>query len=291
MKFKHDICIIGGAGHVGLPLGLLFASKKKNVILYDINKSLVKKINKGKMPFIEIGAQKLLTKFKSKILATNDKRYIQSSKYIIICIGTPINKNLKPDLKNFLALFKSLAKIVKKEQIIIIRSSVYPNVCKKINLLFKKRINLAYCPERIVQGLAVAELPKLPQIVSSFSKKAEKSAAKLFKIICKKIIVTSVLEAELIKLYSNAWRYVNFSISNQFYMICENLNINFNKIRKNMIEGYNRNKGIPLAGFAAGPCLLKDTMQLSAFVNNKFSLGKNAMFVNEGMPLFLIKIP
>ena len=72
-------------------------------------------------------------------------------------------------------------------------------------------------------------------------------------------------------------------------MICENLNINYAQLRKIMISGYSRNKDIPLAGFASGPCLFKDTMQLSAFLRNKFSLGKAATVINENFPNFMLK--
>ena len=106
--------------------------------------------------------------------------------------------------------------------------------------------------------------------------------------ITPKIIITSVLEAELIKLFSNANRYINFSIANQFYMICKENNLNFSRVRKIMRHGYERNLNLPIAGFAAGPCLLKDTMQLSSFYKNKFSLGHTAMNINENIPKFLV---
>ena len=132
-------------------------------------------------------------------------------------------------------------------------------------------------------------MPKLPQIVSGFSDVAVKSASMLFKTVCRKILVTKVLEAELIKLFSNAWRYVHFSIANQFHMICENYDLDFVRVRNLMVDGYERNKNIPKAGFAAGPCLLKDTMQLSSFVKKKFTLGYSAMNINEGLPNFMVK--
>ena len=100
--------------------------------------------------------------------------------------------------------------------------------------------------------------------------------------------MTSVLEAELIKLFSNANRYVNFSIANQLYMICKENDLNFDKVRKIMRDGYERNANLPTAGFTAGPCLLKDTMQLSSFYKNKFSLGHTAMKINENIPKFLV---
>jgi UDP-N-acetyl-D-mannosaminuronic acid dehydrogenase len=72
-------------------------------------------------------------------------------------------------------------------------------------------------------------------------------------------------------------------------MICENLGINFQKLRKNMIEGYERNKNIPTAGFAAGPCLYKDTAQLTSYLKKSFSLGKVSTEINQRLPYFIYK--
>jgi len=96
-------------------------------------------------------------------------------------------------------------------------------------------------------------------------------------------------EAELAKLFTNAWRYIQFSITNQFYMIANDFNLNFNRIRQVMSDGYGRAYNLPSAGFAAGPCLLKDTMQLAAFNNNNFFLGHAAMMVNEGLPNYIVE--
>ena len=284
---KSDILIVGGAGHIGLPLGILFANKNKKVILYDKNLINIKKINHSIMPFMEDGGGKILRKNKSRILATNDKKYIKHAKIVIICIGTPV-KNNKPDLKFFFKMFEEIKNELDPKKLLVIRSSIYPGTCKKIQSYLGPQFkNISYCPERVVQGKSITELPKLPQIISGITNNSIEKSKKLFKLICNKIIVTSILEAELIKLFSNAWRYVNFSISNEFYMICENLGIDFNILRKNMISGYERNKGIPTAGFAAGPCLYKDTVQLNAFLNNSFLLGKSATKINQNFPKFL----
>lgn len=285
---KKNILIIGGAGHIGLPLGLLFAEKGQNVILYDKNKKTINKINSLKMPFMEKDGNKLLLKNKKKIFATNKKLYLKKAEIIIICIGTPIKKNKKPDLVLFLKLFREIKSFLDPKQLIIIRSSIFPGTCQKIaNFLGKNFNKISYCPERVVQGKSVTELPKLPQIISGISSKSINESKKLFKLICKKTIVTSILEAELIKLFSNAWRYINFSISNEFYMICENLGIKFDQIRKNMIDGYERNKSIPTAGFAAGPCLYKDTAQLTSYLKKTFSLGKISTKINQRLPYFI----
>jgi len=292
MNNKRNISIIGGTGHVGFALGLIFSSKGFNVSLIDVNKENIKKVNSGKVPFLEENSQTLLKRMirKKKIYATNELKEVQKSKYIIVCIGTPVDKNLNPKLKSFISFFYELKKFLRKDQIVIIRSSIYPGICNKIYEIIKSSCsNLSYCPERIVQSKAISELPKLPQLVSGKSKIAINESKNLFKKVCKKIIITEVIEAELVKLFSNAYRYINFSISNQFYMICQNLDLNFFKIRDIMRDGYMRNANIPLSGFTAGPCLLKDTMQLSSFYNHNFLLGHSAMNINEGIPKFIIK--
>ena len=288
-QMKADIVIIGGAGHIGLPLGILFANKGKSVILYDKDKKNIDKINNSEMPFLEDDGERLLKKNKKKIFATTNKEFIKYARAVIVCIGTPV-KNSKPDINFFFKMFKEVKHLLNPKKPLIIRSSIYPGICLKVqNFLGKKFQNISYCPERVVQGKSIEELPKLPQIISGVSDAAITSAKKIFKLICKKIIVTSVLEAELIKLFSNAWRYINFSASNQFYMICEKYDINFHKLRNNMIDGYDRNKSIPKAGFAAGPCLYKDTAQLNAFLKNEFTLGKVATEINTSFPKIIYK--
>ena len=291
MNNNRKISIIGGAGHVGFPLGLILSAKGYNVSLIDKNNENINKINKGSPPFLEEGSKPLLKKMLKlkRIKSTNKFSDVKDSKYIIVCIGTPINKNLNPDLKNFLKFFKILKKYLNKDQIIIIRSSVYPGICDKVyKIIRSKNKNLSYCPERIVQGKSIKELPDISQLVSGKSKKSIIQSSILFKKICKKIIRVEIIEAELVKLFSNAYRYIHFAISNQFLMICKNLGLDFFKVREIMKDGYKRNAHIPMSGFTSGPCLLKDTMQLSSFYNHKFSLGHVAMQVNEGIPNFII---
>ena len=292
MNNKRNISIIGGAGHVGFPLGLIFSSKGFKVNLIDKNNINIKKINEGIPPFLEDGSRFLLKKMikLNRIKATNKIQEIRNSKYIIICIGTPIDSNLNPELNSFLDFFKNLKKYINKNQIIIIRSSVYPGISDKVyKIISSKNKNLSYCPERIVQGKSIKELPNISQLISGKNKHSIIESSFLFNRICKKIIKVEIIEAELIKLFSNAYRYIHFSISNQFYMICENLGLDFFKIRNIMKDGYKRNAHIPMSGFAAGPCLLKDTMQLSSFYDHKFSLGHTAMSINENLPKFLIR--
>src|SRR5205814_6491930 len=114
-------------------------------------------------------------------------------------------------------------------------------------------------------------------------------AAKLFKTLAKKVITVAPIEAELAKLFTNTWRYINFAISNQFYMIAASHGIDFYNVYKPMVDDYPRLKSFARAGLAAGPCLFKDAMQLSSFSNNSFFLGHAAMLINEGLPDFIVE--
>ena len=197
---------------------------------------------------------------------------------------------LNPRTREFLEFIKNIKKFLDPSQIIIIRSSVYPKTCEQIMKVLGDQQNwhLAYCPERIVQGYAVQELEKLPQIIAGFTDLAVNKSSDLFQAIASKIIKATIGEAELVKLFSNSWRYTQFAVTNQFYMISEDYGENYDRIRDIMIDGYDRAKGLPTAGFAAGPCLLKDTMQLTSFSNNQFFIGQAAMNINEGLPNYII---
>lgn len=294
-KKMHDVAIIGGLGHVGLPLGISFANENLKVCLYDLDKNKAGEVRKGKMPFIEYGAEPILKKvLKNGTLEISlDIKSISKARHVIIAIGTPVDEYLSPKIRPFLELFTKLSPYLSKDQIIIIRSTVYPRTCKQIlNYLDKSKgpWHVAYCPERIIQGHSIKELKELPQLVAGLTLKAREDACKLFAHLSPKILPVSVEEAELAKLFTNAWRYLQFAVANQFYMICHQFDVDFSRIRKVMMESYGRAGSLPSAGFAAGPCLLKDTMQLVSSCNNEFFLGHAAMMVNEGLPNFLVQV-
>ena len=292
MSYKYDICIVGGLGHIGLPLGIVFASKGLKVCLQDINKDSAEIVSRGELPFVEYEAEPLLkeTLKNGNLSISLDSQSIAESKNIIIAIGTPVDEYMNSRTREFLEFISSLKEYLNPDQLIIIRSSVAPNACEQIKRTLGEGENwkLSYCPDRIVQGYAIKELKKLPQIVAGFSDDAVNEASDLFQNISSSIIKTTMQEAELAKLFANSWRYIQFAIANQFFMICEDQGVDYNKVRKAMVEGYERASQLPSAGFAAGPCLLKDTMQISSFYQGGFLLGHSAMMVNEGLPNFLV---
>jgi UDP-N-acetyl-D-mannosaminuronic acid dehydrogenase len=288
-----DICIVGGAGHVGLPLALVFAAAGQRVMIYDLNAEALQRIESGTMPFIEYGAEPLLQAAlrDKQLLCSSDPREITRARNVIVAIGTPVDEYLNPKLRSLLDLFEELRPYLAPEQTIIIRSTVFPHTSGHVRRTLCKDGNdwlVSYCPERIAQGYAVRELGELPQIVAGCTEAAADRASELFGLIAPKIIRLGVEEAELAKLFSNAWRYFQFAASNQFYMVAESMGVDFNRVRQAMMDSYGRAATLPVAGFAAGPCLLKDTMQLAAFNSNSFMLGHAAMSINEGLPNFLV---
>jgi UDP-N-acetyl-D-mannosaminuronic acid dehydrogenase len=288
---KYHVTIVGGLGHVGLPLGLSFAKEGLRVCLYDLNEKSAELVTKGVMPFIEYGAEPILREVldKGNLHISKDIEDISRSRYVVIAIGTPVDEYLNPKTRQFLDEFQRLSRYLTEKHTIIVRSSVYPNTCAQMaNRLKGRRIPIAYCPERIVQGYAVRELKELPQIVAGMTERAVDDAAELFGLISPKIIRTSMKEAELTKLFSNAWRYIQFAVANQFYMMCDKFGADYDSVRHAMTEGYGRAANLPNAGFAAGPCLLKDTMQLASFDSSNFLLGHAAMMVNEGLPNYIV---
>ena len=292
MLLEYDVAIIGGLGHIGLPLGILFANKKKNVLLVDSNLEHQEKVMSGEMPFLEYGAEDLLKKAleRNLISITSKAETIKHAKYIVVCIGTPVDEYLNPKVNQFLDAISIYREYITEKQIVIIRSSVFPGISNQVNQLLGPGMNLSFCPERIVQGYAIKEISNLPQIVSGFSEKAINESAKLFEEIAKNIIYTTVTKAELAKLFSNTWRYVQFAATNQFYMISHDLGEDYSDIRDLMMENYPRMTGLPSAGFAAGPCLLKDTMQLANLSRNANFMAQAAMNINERMPEYIIDL-
>lgn len=291
--FEYDICIIGGCGHVGLPLALAFANKEKKVAIYDINEDSIDLVKKGIMPFLECNAENILKRVVNKnLIISSELEIISKSKFIVIVIGTPIDKHLNPELRPIKSLLSEIKPYLKNDQHVVLRSTVYPNTTEKIkNELekYNKTLKISFCPERIAEGKALEEFSGLPQIVSSFSELAIGEAKELFKILTDDIIVLTPLEAELAKLFTNSWRYIQFSIANQFYMLADQHEVDFYKIFNAIKYKYPRAKDFPKPGFTAGPCLLKDTMQISSFSNNSFFLGQSAMMVNEGMPNYIVQ--
>jgi UDP-N-acetyl-D-mannosaminuronic acid dehydrogenase len=291
--FERNIAIIGGCGHVGLPLGIAFADRGQSVVLYDSNTRAVETVNAGRMPFREEGADEALPRVlaSGKLTATTDGRAVSTAEAVVVVIGTPVDRFLNPEIGAVLQAVEAEVDNLVDGQLLVLRSTVYPGVTAMVTKRMKelgKAVDVVFCPERIAEGYALRELSSLPQIVSGRDPRALERAGALFRLLTPEIVELLPEEAELAKLYTNAWRYIKFAAANQFFMIANDFGLDFERIRHAVTYQYPRAADMPGPGFAAGPCLFKDTMQITAFNENRFTLGHASVMINEGLPLYVI---
>lgn len=291
--FERDVVVVGGCGRVGLPLAIAFAKEGLHVAAYDVNDQVVKVVNDGTLPFDEPGAADPLAEAvrDGRLVASTDPAVVGSARNVIVVIGTPVDEHLNPDPSAITRALAGCFDHFRDGQLVVLRSTVFPGVTDMITKRFADAgvsVDVAFCPERILEGHAMDELYSLPQIIGSRTDAAKKRASELFSVLADKLVHTGPQEAELAKLFTNVYRYIKFATVNQFYMIANERGLDFEEIRQAITQDYTRAADMPRAGFAAGPCLFKDTMQLGAFNDNNFALGHAAMLVNEGLPLHVV---
>lgn len=279
---------------MGAPLAIVLASKGLRTLILDVNKATMATIASGRLPFFEQDGDRLLQQvLLDNALGVTDKPAdIAGIPYVVLTVGTPIDEFHNPVLRTITNCIDSLLPHISDQQTIVLRSTVFPGVTaflERYIASYGKQPKIAFCPERVVQGLGIREITTLPQIVSGTSAEAEDSAAALFGRVALKVVRMAPMEAEFAKLFCNAYRYIQFAATNQFYMMAESAGLSYSRILQGLKEDYPRMRDLPGPGFAAGPCLMKDTMQLLAFSNSQFMLGQLAMLINEGLPNFLVE--
>jgi len=292
-SFTADAVVVGGCGHVGLPLAIALADRGLRIRIYDVDEKAVATVRRGELPFHEAGAGEPLRRALTggMLEASNDAASVGGAETVVVVIGTPVDEHLNPDPVAVRRAILDCAAYLQDGQLVVLRSTVYPGVTASVERMLEElglEIDVAFCPERIAQGHAMRELVELPQIVGARTERAAARAGALFGVLTDSVLYVEPEEAELAKLFTNSWRYLKFAIANQFFMVANDFGLDFERIRAAIRHDYPRAADLPGAGFAAGPCLLKDTMQLAAFTNNSFVLGHSAMLVNEGLPLYVV---
>jgi UDP-N-acetyl-D-mannosaminuronic acid dehydrogenase len=288
-----DVVVLGGGGHVGLPLALSFADTGWRVGIYDINPTTLDRIGRGEMPFLEHGADDLLRKVlaSGRLELSSDPKTIGDTDRLIIVIGTPVDEFLGPSMTIFDHAVAEIAPHLRDGALVVLRSTVYPGTTEYVAQRLEehgRNVDLTFCPERIAEGHALEELRTLPQIVGADDDRAAERANEMFAQLGLKTIRTTSREAELAKLFTNTWRYMKFAVANQFFMIADQAGVDYTNVLRAIREDYPRARDLPGPGFAAGPCLFKDAMQLAAFTTDHFPLGQAAMQVNEGLPQYIV---
>lgn len=290
----YRVNVVGGCGHVGLPLAIMLAARGHEVCIYDLDVEAIARVERGEMPFKEADAEPLLAEAlaSGRLTLSREPATLTAADLVIVVIGTPVDEHLSPEFGAFQQSLETFLPHLRDDQVLVLRSTLYPGTSQKIERFLAergKRVHVAYCPERIAEGHALTELTTLPQIVSGFSPEAVERSSALFSTLTDAIVVLDPLEAELAKLFTNTYRYLNFAVANQFYQIATEAGLDFYRIHHAMTHRYPRAAHFPTPGFTAGPCLFKDTMQLSAFAENQFMLGHAAMLANEGLPNFVVR--
>jgi UDP-N-acetyl-D-mannosaminuronic acid dehydrogenase len=293
--FTHDVCIIGGGGHVGLPFALICADSGLRTVIYDVDSAKVRQIRDGVMPFAEEGAEEMLQRTLASGRLTVEDRpdLISECRFLFMIIGTPVDEHLNPSFSAIDRALRASWQYLRDGQTLVLRSTVFPGTSQRIQRMLDDaglRIGVACCPERVAQGYSLREFRELPQLLSAFNPETREAVRGVFAHFTRDFVDLDPMEAELCKLMTNAWRYIQFATVNQFYMLATSCGVDFDRILHGCRHNYPRMVGMPGPGLAAGPCLVKDTMQLAAFSHNRFMLGHSAMLVNEGLPSHLIEL-
>lgn len=296
-----DISVIGGAGHVGLPLGILLASSGNTVTLLDKNEQNLSTIAEGEMPFNEPGGEPLLEAAlaENRLLVSSDLADVSDSDVIIVVVGTPIDEHYNPQIDNLFTIVDDITPYLSSEQLLTLRSTVYPGTTEVVrNRLETAGIDVgddvfvSFAPERIAQHKAFKESVNLPQLVGAFNDESYAYTKAVYEtFIESECLRLHPAEAELGKLFTNMWRYLTFAAANEFYLIADTFanhhEININRILDKTSHNYPR-FDVPSPGAnVGGPCLTKDGWFLVDNIPYN-ELVSASYQINEGIPAQII---
>ena len=296
---KNNISVIG-LGYVGLPLATEFAKQYK-VVGFDIDKSRIKELKEGKDKTgeIDLVAFSKVLKAKNGLQLTANPKDIADSNIYIITVPTPISNNKQPDLSHLLSATKMVAKVLKRGDMVIYESTVYPGcteedcvpVLEKIStLVYNKDFFCGYSPERISPGDKVNTLTKIKKVTSGSNPQAAKKVDDLYKSIIKAgtYLAPSIKVAEASKAIENAQRDLNISFVNELAFIFDKMNIDTHEVLEAAKTKWNFLPFSP--GLVGGHCISVDPYYL-AFKSEKLGYKPSVILsgrnVNDKMGKFV----
>ena len=289
---------IFGLGYVGLPLAVEFGKKFK-VIGYDLNKNRVRNLK------LKIDENKDVTKKKfenaKKLNFTDNFKDLNDCNVYIITVPTPIHKTKIPDLSFIKKACKKIGQILKKNDIVVLESTVYPGVTEEIcapllqkisNLKFNKDFYLGYSPERINPNDKKYNITNIVKITSGSNNKISKFVDKLYKSIVNvgTYNAQSIKVAEAAKVIENSQRDINIAFMNELCLIFDKMNINTNDVLKAAATKWNFVNFEP--GIVGGHCIgvdpyyLKYKSQLLGYKPKIISAGRE---INDGFVNYIVK--
>ncbi len=295
MTARSDICVVGGAGHVGLPLAMLFAQAGRRVTVVDTDRERLRQVRSGLLPFREEGGEQLLEEVLAtgRLRCTTDPAAVAGSEVVLVAIGAPAGKTadgLRDVLESWLV---ETEPHIQEGALLVLRSTLPPGTASEVAGLLRERgrlIDVGVCPERVVEGRSLVEIKTLTQIVGAETPEAAERCVELFATLGIRCVRATPMEAELAKILANTWRYVTFAVANEFGLIAAAAGVDHSNVLELVRDGYPRASGLPGPGFAGGPCLWKDASQLVAVGQGAASLTEAAIAVNEGMPERIVEM-
>jgi UDP-N-acetyl-D-mannosaminuronic acid dehydrogenase len=299
-----SVCILG-LGYVGLTLSSVLADVGCWVTGVDRDHALIEGVKAGKAPFFEKGLEELLARLSS---GAKPPRYATSlpepcADVYIITVGTPIMRpSLEPNLDYVRAATTEVAKVLRRGNLVILRSTVPVGTTRKVvlpvleafsGLEVGKDFGLAFCPERTIEGRALRELRELPQIIGGFDESSARAAQFLFQRSTATVIdLGSIEAAEMLKILDNTYRDMAFAYANQMALVCEAVGLEMGPIVRASNQGYNRNSiPVPSPG-VGGACLSKDPYILASVcrqVGIDPTLFIRGRQINEYMPIHVVE--
>lgn len=291
---RLDVIVVGGAGHAGLPLAVSFASAGMRVGVHDVDEASIALVASGRPPFMEPGMGDALASALAagRLRAASDFGALGPADVYVVVVGTPMDELLRPRLTAFDLLVDELAPHLTNGALLVLRSTVFPGTTAHLRRLLTLRgldVDVAFCPERALEGQVLEEIRSLPQIIGAGDERVFDRAADVFGRLGVEVVWTRPAEAEMAKLVANAWRYLKFAAANEFLCIADANDIDYDQVLTAVRHHYPRASDLPSPGFAAGPCLPKDTMQLVALSPGHFLLGQAAVFANEAVPRYIVE--
>lgn len=296
-----NIGVIGGGGHVGLPMGIVLADAGFSVTLIDKDEQRLKTIEDGELPFNEPGGKPLLKEALAdgRLDTTPDIDAAADCDVVFFVIGTPIDEHQNPQMDILLDVVEDVVNNLSDDTLLVFRSTIYPGTTNLVSELLEDNgytvgddVYVSFAPERIAQHKAFEEIVGLPQLIGAQDDESYRRTKNIFDAFleadCHRLNPT---EAELGKLFTNMWRYLTFAAANEFHLITESFathhDVNVNKILDKTAEDYPR-FDVPSPGAnVGGPCLTKDGWFLVD--NIPFNeLVSTAYQINEGMPAQII---
>ena len=291
MNMLKKICVVG-LGYIGLPTACYLAKAGYKVIGVDTNEKIIQTLKDGTAPFEEPGLQTLLNKgFKNFEFSLNPKE----ADIFIISVPTPITKAKKPNLNYIKRVSKSIAKVIKHNNLVIVESTITPGCSEKIILPILKRkhpdyrIFLAHAPERAIPGRTLIEMIENDRIIGGIDKDSNQLAKDLYSTFVKgKIYLTDTTTAETVKLLENTYRDINIAFANEIAKLCDKIGINVWEAIK--IANYHPRVNIHLPGpGVGGHCISVDPWFLMRKDGIDNEMVKLSRMINDSMPNYIIK--